>query len=70
MEEILDPKNPWNITCVARPSSLKRAPEVPLTIGWTLQQHRESDLVAGRKQSLRLDKARQGLFLRLHIVFQ
>lgn len=70
MEEILDPKKPWNITCVAWPNSLKKAPGVPLTIGWTLQQHRESDLVAGRKQSLRRVKARQGLFLRLHIVFQ
>jgi hypothetical protein len=58
MEEILDPKKLWNITCAAWGIHLKRGPAThrPAT-GRSSQQHRESDSEAGRNQSLRLLKA-------------
>ena len=57
MEEILDPKKPWNISCAAWGIHLKRGPAThrPET-GWSSQQHRESDSGAGRNQSLRPQK--------------
>ena len=53
MEEILDPKKPWNISCAAWGIHLKGGPAThrPET-GCSSQQHRESDSGAGRNQSL------------------